>query len=133
MDAYTNKASTNKACYKCGEIMDITCATIKMEEIHQSGNEEIYKLMYCECPRCKAVNPLQIDNNVTEGIKSNLLKLIDKRAKYGVLSAKENQKAKTFNKKLDEKRKELETWAEGQEFLDVEGNIFTNCLTFGKE
>ena len=61
------------------------------------------------------------------------MKLIAKRAKYGVLSAKENQKAKTFNKKLDEKRKELETWAEGQEFLDVEGNIFTNYLTFGKE
>ena len=127
------EASTSKACYKCGEIMDITSETIKTEEIHQSGNEEIYKLMYCECPRCKAVNPLQIDNNVTEGIKSNLMKLIAKRAKYGVLSAKENQKAKTFNKKLDEKRKELEVWAEGQEFLDVEGNIFTNYLTFGKE
>lgn len=124
---------TEKQCYKCKESIIISGETVKKAQVHQSGNEEIYTVTYCECPHCKARIALQIDNNVTDGLKSNLLKMMAKRANEGPLKGKDNQKAKTFNKKLDEKRKELKEWAEGQEFLDVEGNIFTNYLTFGEE
>ena len=93
--------------------------------------------MYYKCKRCGTITVLQIDSTETEQLavrlKTLVLTVISKKNKKLKVSQKDKRKKDVWSKHLQEKRSLLQEQMKGRKLFKENGEIFINCLTFGKE
>ena len=125
-----------KVCEKCGEINLLDFETIKKERVYDEF-ETPFLIMYYKCKRCGTITVLQIDSTETEQLavrlKTLVLTVISKKNKKLKVSQKDKRKKDVWSKHLQEKRSLLQEQMKGRKLFKENGEIFINCLTFGKE
>ena len=125
---------TARVCEHCGKINTITHLSIQKEWCTCEQTEEKAKLIYQRCEGCKEPMILQVDDSETIEIsrkeKELMLKAIRKRAKKQTVSPKEMRKREKLDKELRKKREVLNEHFEGKTFLQDDGKILIERLTF---
>ena len=95
-----------------------------------------YKIMYCDCKRCKERDVVQIDNVETlemfRKLKSLTIKVARKNMKGETVSPKDIRKKDKWMKELRKKREDLNELCSGKKLFDENKKIVVEQLTFPK-
>lgn len=98
--------TTDNVC-KCGHINCVCAETLKQANLKDKNNIDLFVLYY-ECEKCKQKNIVQVDNNYTIHLKTELMKMLRKKMVLKEeLSAEDKKRYDRLNKMLDTNRKRL--------------------------
>lgn len=124
-----------RVCRKCGEINEVDSSNlIRMDVYDEEGT--FYKIMYCDCKRCRERDVVQIDSTETlemfRKLKSLTIKVARKNMKGETVSPKDVRKKDRTMKQLRSKRAELEELCNGKKLFDENKKVVVEQLTFPK-
>ena len=124
-----------RVCRKCGEVNEVDSGNlIRMDVYDEEGT--YYKIMYCDCKRCKERDVVQIDNVETlemfRKLKSLTIKVARKNMKGETVSPKDVRKKDKWMKELRRKREDLNELCSGKKLFDENKKIIVEQLTFPK-
>ena len=123
---------TERACMTCGRIDKLNMLNIKSEWMHTEEGER-YKVMYHICPQCKSKDVLQIDNELTLGLKQRSLGILLAQVENGNKGRnKRRQRQKKYDdlsKRLKAEREKLEIQLSGKTMYNNDGEIVIKHLT----
>lgn len=123
---------TERACMTCGRIDKLNMLNIKSEWMHTEEGER-YKVMYHICPQCKSKDVLQVDNELTLGLKQRSLGILLAQVENGNKGRnKRRQRQKKYDdlsKRLKREREKLEIQLSGKTMYNNDDEIVIKCLT----
>ena len=124
-----------RVCRKCGEVNEVDSGNlIRMDVYDEEGT--YYKIMYCDCKRCKERDVVQIDNVDTlemfRKLKSLTIKVARKNMKGETVSPKDTRKKDRWMKELRKKREDLNELCSGKKLFDENKKVVVEQLTFPK-
>ena len=124
-----------RVCRKCGEINEVDSGNlIRMDVYDEEGT--YYKIMYCDCKRCKERDVVQIDSAETlemfRKLKSLTIKVARKNMKGETISPKDIRKKDKWMKELRRKREDLNKLCSGKKLFDENKKVVVEQLTFPK-
>ena len=121
-----------RACMTCGKISKLNTLNIRSEWMRTEDGER-YKVMYYTCPQCKNKDVLQIDNELTLGLKQRSLGILLVQIENGNKGRnKRRQRQKKYDdlsKRLKEEREKLEIQLSGKTMYNNDGEIVIKHLT----
>ena len=124
-----------RVCRKCGEVNEVDSGNlIRMDVYDEQGT--YYKIMYCDCKRCKERDVVQIDSTDTlemfRKLKSLTIKVARKNMKGETVSPKDIRKKDKWMKELRRKREDLNELCSGKKLFDENKKVVVEQLTFPK-
>ena len=124
-----------RVCRKCGEVNEVDSSNlIRMDVYDEEGT--YYKIMYCDCKRCRERDVVQIDNVETlemfRKLKSLTIKVARKNMKGETVSPKDIRKKDKWMKELRKKREDLNELCSGKKLFDENKKVVVEQLTFPK-
>lgn len=124
-----------RICKKCGEINVIDSSNLIRTDVYDE-EQNYYKIMYCDCKRCKERDVVQIDDMETVSIFKKLkdltLKVARKNLKHETISPKDIKRKDRLTKMLKEKRIALNEMCNGKKLYDENKKVVIEQLTFPK-
>lgn len=124
-----------RVCGKCGEVNMIDSSNLVREDVYDEEGT-YYKIMFCDCKRCKERDVVQIDSMETlilfRKLKKLILKVAEKNRKGETVSPKDVKKKDELMKELREKREELKDVCNGKKLYDKDKKVVVEQLTFPK-
>lgn len=124
-----------RVCRKCGEVNEVDSGNlIRMDVYDEEGT--YYKIMYCDCKRCRERDVVQIDGTETlemlRKLKSLTIKVARKNMKGETISPKDIRKKDRWMKELRRKREDLNELCSGKKLFDENKKVVVEQLTFSK-
>lgn len=124
-----------RVCRKCGEINEVDSSNLIRKDVYDE-EETYYKIMYCDCKRCKERDVVQIDSTETlemfRKLKSLTIKVARKNMKGETVSQKDIRKKDKWMKELRKKREDLNKLCSGKKLFDENKKVVVEQLTFPK-
>lgn len=124
-----------RVCGKCGEVNNIDSSNLIREDVYDEEGT-YYKIMFCDCKRCKERDVVQVDSMETlilfRKLKKLILKVAEKNRKGETVSPKDVKKKDELMKELREKREELKDVCNGKKLYDKDKKVIVEQLTFPK-
>lgn len=129
------QVKVQRVCRKCGEVNEVDSSNlIRMDVYDEEGT--YYKIMYCDCKRCKERDVVQIDSAETlemfRKLKSLTIKVARKNMKGETVSPKDIRKKDRWMKELRRKREDLNELCSGKKIFDENKKVVVEQLTFPK-
>ena len=124
-----------RVCRKCGEVNEVDSSNLIRKDVYDEEGT-YYKIMYCDCKRCKERDVVQIDNVETlemfRKLKSLTIKVARKSMKGETVSPKDVRKKDKWMKELRKKREDLNELCSGKKLFDENKKVVVEQLTFPK-
>ena len=124
-----------RVCRKCGEVNEVDSSNLIRKDVYDE-EETYYKIMYCDCKRCKERDVVQIDSTETlemfRKLKSLTIKVARKNMKGETVSQKDIRKKDKWMKELRKKREDLNKLCSGKKLFDENKKVVVEQLTFPK-
>ena len=124
-----------RVCRKCGEVNEVDSSNLIRKDVYDECGT-YYKIMYCDCKRCKERDVVQIDNVETlemfRKLKSLTIKVARKNMKGETVSPKDVHKKNKWMKELRKKREDLNELCSGKKLFDEDKKVVVEQLTFPK-
>ena len=124
-----------RVCRKCGEVNEVDSGNLIRKDVYDEEGT-YYKIMYCDCKRCKERDVVQIDNVETlemfRKLKSLTIKVARKNMKGETVSPKDVRKKDRWMKELRKKREDLNELCSGKKLFDENKKVVVEQLTFPK-
>lgn len=131
----TKHVKVKRVCRKCGEINEVDSSNLIRKDVYDEHGT-YYKIMYCDCKRCKERDVVQIDSMETlemfRKLKSLTIKVARKKIKGETVSPKDVNKKDRWMKELRRKREELNELCSGKKLFDENKKFVVEQLTFSK-
>lgn len=131
----TKQVKVKRVCRKCGEINEVDSSNLIRKDVYDEHGT-YYKIMYCDCKRCKERDVVQIDSMETlemfRKLKNLTIKVARKKIKGETVSPKDVNKKDRWMKELRRKREELNELCSGKKLFDENKKIVVEQLTFSK-
>ena len=124
-----------RVCRKCGEVNEVDSSNLIRKDVYDEEGT-YYKIMYCDCKRCRERDVVQIDNVETlemfRKLKSLTIKVARKNMKGETVSPKDIRKKDKWMKELRKKREDLNELCRGKKLFDENKKVVVEQLTFPK-
>lgn len=131
----TKQVKAKRVCRKCGEINEVDSSNLIRKDVYDEQGT-YYKIMYCDCKRCKERDVVQIDSIETlemfRKLKSLTIKVARKNMKGETVSPKDVNKKDRWMKELRRKREDLNELCSGKKLFDENKKVVVEQLTFSK-
>ena len=131
----TKQVKVQRVCRKCGEINEVDSSNLIRKDVYDEHGI-YYKIMYCDCKRCKERDVVQIDSIETletfRKLKSLTIKVARKNMKGETVSPKDVNKKDRWMKELRRKRECLNELCSGKKLFDENKKVVVEQLTFSK-
>lgn len=131
----TKQVKVKRVCRKCGEINEVDSSNLIRKDVYDEHGT-YYKIMYCDCKRCKERDVVQIDSIETlemfRKLKSLTIKVARKKIKGETVSPKDVNKKDRWMKELRRKRENLNELCSGKKLFDENKKVVVEQLTFSK-
>lgn len=116
--------TTDNVC-KCGHINCICVENLKQAKLKDKNNADLFALYY-ECEKCKQKNIVQVDNNYTIHLKTELMQMLRRKMVLKEeLSSKDKKRYDKLNKMLYTNRKKLLERFEKENLYDKNRILFS--------